>query len=113
MCTNNQLEAILTRVAAEAKDLFKDKLSSGILYGSYARGDYDDDSDIDILLIADVPQDECWQYNTRLIDSIAELELDNDILISTHVVERGIFERFKTASPFYRNVSREGVKIAG
>ena len=113
MCTKNRLETILTSVAAEAKELFKVKLNAVILYGSYARGDYDDESDIDIMIIADVPQEECWQYNIWLIDRIAGLELDNDILISTHVVELDTFERFKTASPFYRNVSREGVKIAG
>ncbi len=113
MCTKNQLDNILIDVVDETKNLFGAKLNAVILYGSYARGDYDGESDIDILIIADIPQDECWHYNTRLITHVSQLELDNDIVISTHVVERAMFERFQTASPFYRNVTREGIKIAG
>jgi predicted nucleotidyltransferase len=113
MCTKSQLGNILIDVVNETKNLFGAKLNAVILYGSYARGDYDGESDIDILIIADIPQDECWHYNTRLITLISQLELDNDIVISTHVVERAMFERFQTASPFYRNVTREGIKIAG
>ena len=113
MCTKNQLNSILVDVVEETKNLLGPKLNAIILYGSYARGDYDSESDIDILIVADIPQDECWCYNTQLISIISQLELDNDIVISTHVVERAMFERFQTASPFYRNVTREGIKIAG
>ena len=112
MCTKNQLNTITTTVAAHAKEILNNRLVSVILYGSYARGDYDDESDIDIMIIADIPADECWRCNVRLIEKLTDLELENDIVISTHVVQADNFNQFKTALPFYRNVTKEGIKIA-
>ena len=52
MCTKRQLNEILERVVGGSKTLFGDNLDSVILFGSYARGDYDDESDIDIMIMA-------------------------------------------------------------
>lgn len=112
MCTRNQLDIITSTVAGSAKRLLNKNLISVILYGSYARGDFDDESDIDIMIIADIPADECWNYNVQLINDLTDLELENGIVISTHIVQAEIFNQFKNTLPFYRNVTREGIKIA-
>lgn len=112
MCTRNQLDIITSTVAGSAKRLLNKNLISVILYGSYARGDFDDESDIDIMIIADIPADECWNYNVQLINELTDLELENGIVISTHIVQAEIFNQFKNTLPFYRNVTREGIKIA-
>ncbi len=112
MCTRNQLDIITSTVAGSAKRLLNKNLISVILYGSYARGDFDDESDIDIMIIADIPADECWNYNVQLINDLTDLELENGIVISTHIVQAETFNQFKNTLPFYRNVTREGIKIA-
>ena len=61
MCSQSKLNQILNEVAAAAKDTFGDDLQSVILYGSYARGDYDDASDIDIMIIADVNREDLFR----------------------------------------------------
>ena len=55
MCTENQLKAILDRVAATARTALGDRLHSAYLYGSYARGEATAQSDLDFR--ADVPAD--------------------------------------------------------
>ena len=112
MCTRNQLDIITSTVAGSAKRLLNKNLISVILYGSYARGDFDDESDIDIMIIADIPADECWNYNVQLINELTDLELENGIVISTHIVQAEIFNQFTNTLPFYPNVTREGIKIA-
>lgn len=112
MCTKNQLENITQTVASLAKEILDDKLVSVILYGSYARGDYDDESDIDIMIVADIPSEECWSCNVQLIEGLTDTELENEIVISTHVVQADNFNQYRTALPFYRNVTEEGIKIA-
>ncbi len=112
MCTKNQLDIITNSVASLAKDILNDKLVSVILYGSYARGDYDDESDIDIMIVADIPSEECWSYNVRLIDELTDIELENEIVISTHIVQADNFNQYRVALPFYRNVIEEGIRIA-
>ncbi|MBQ3604268.1 MAG: nucleotidyltransferase domain-containing protein [Clostridia bacterium] len=112
MCTENQLNLITKTVAGFAKDILKEKLVSVILYGSYARGDYDDESDIDIIIVADIPVDNCWSYNIQLIEALTDLELETGKVISTHIVQADNFNKYRNALPFYRNVTKEGIKIA-
>ena len=50
MCTRAALERITISIKDEALRIFADKLNSVILYGSYARGDNDSESDIDLML---------------------------------------------------------------
>lgn len=112
MCDELQLKSLLVSVVGNAKDIFGSKLHSVILYGSYARGDFDDESDVDIMIVADIPSDECWSYNKRLIEKNVQLEIDSDIVISTHTVDLTTFNKYRNVLPFYRNVTREGIKIA-
>lgn len=112
MCTKNQLEVILREVSRCAKDLFGNKLDSIILYGSYARGDYDGESDIDIMILADIPVESCHSYSMNIGRALTDTELDNDVVISPNVVSLSVFEKYKTASPFYNSVTKEGIRIA-
>lgn len=112
MCTKNQLGNILSAVAEQAKVLFEDRLDSVILFGSYARGDYDDESDIDIMILADIDIADVNDYTRRLREKIFHLEIEHDCVLSLCVASQDNFERFKDILPFYRNVLEEGVKIA-
>jgi len=46
MCSQSILNEITNKVVRAARECLGDKLDRVILYGSYARGDYDDESDI-------------------------------------------------------------------
>jgi len=54
MCSKAALDTITGRVCAAAKEVLGDKLEKVLLFGSYARGDYDEYSDIDIFVLADI-----------------------------------------------------------
>ncbi len=52
MCTTNELNLILKEISKAYREVYRIfDLVSIILYGSYARGDYQKDSDIDIVAI--------------------------------------------------------------
>lgn len=112
MCAENQLEKILSAVVKQSKSILSDKLDCIILFGSYARGDYDDESDIDIMILADVDSADVNRFTRNIYDKIYETELDYDCVLSLCIVPQDRFYRFKETLPFYRNVDREGVKIA-
>lgn len=112
MCSVNQLQLITKEVAKLSADILKDKLDSVILYGSYARGDYDEESDVDMMVLADVPVADCWRYTQSIADKMTDTELLYDTIVSVHVVSSEVFEQYMNDLPFYRNVDREGVRIA-
>ena len=112
MCTKNQLTYISQQVARTAKTVFGDKYNCTILYGSYARGDYDAESDIDIMVIADVPREELSKYKRPLIMLTSELGLEHDIVITVTLKDSETFNRYLGAVPFYDSVKKEGIPIA-
>ena len=63
-----------------------------VLYGSRARGDYDEWSDIDIAVI--VPG-LTSPLKHAVLDVIADVELEHDVVLSTLVISLGEFERLK------------------
>ena len=50
-----RVNEVTQQVVNAAKDTLGDRLNKLILFGSYARGDFDDDSDIDFFVLADIP----------------------------------------------------------
>lgn len=112
MCTQSQLNNILLSVAHTARETLGDKLREVILYGSYARGDYDEESDIDIMVLADIPAEECWAYRRQMSENISKLNLDNDVLLSVAVKDCYTFEKWFSVLPFYQSVRNEGVVIS-
>jgi predicted nucleotidyltransferase len=96
---NNRLE--IAHEFAEA--INSDKILKIILFGSVARGDDTDDSDIDILIISDY-RDEIWD---DVADMIGEFVLEKQELISAHIMS---INRFNTTQDysFLSNVLSEG-----
>lgn len=113
MCTQEQAKEILAQVSDLTKAVFPDQGSETILYGSYARGDFDSESDVDILVLADVPRGELHRYKPSFLRLSSELGLAHDVLITITLKDRATFERYLNAVPFYQAVRKEGVSLAG
>jgi uncharacterized protein len=78
-----------------------------ILYGSRARGDAQEDSDYDLLVLVDRSADVA--LHARLISEISPLEEDGAVLtLSIHNRELWNSKLYQ-AMPFHENVDREGV----
>ena len=96
---NNRLE-----IAKEfAESINSDKIVKIILFGSVARGDDHEGSDIDILIITDY-RDEIWD---DIENMIGEIVLEKQELISAHIMST---KRFNTTQDysFLSNVLAEG-----
>lgn len=112
MCDTNQISFLLERAVTESKRLIGADLDSVILYGSYARGDYDDESDIDIMLKINCEPAELEAYEDDIARICSMLSLEYDVTVSIHTVSLSVFERFKDALPFYKSIEEEGVRVA-
>jgi len=111
MCRKPEINAILNTFTHGICELFGDRLISVILFGSYARGDFDDDSDIDVMILVDIPREELYKYR-RQITRIANMaDWDYTTLLSPTITNADEFAKYKNALPFFRNVDTQGVLL--
>ena len=112
MCDTGQAVAILGEVYHACNAVFEKKISDAYLYGSYARGDYHEDSDVDILLTVDVEPEELPSYRKALSHVRGQLSLKHDVLVSVNVEALRRFRRYGNTLPYYQNVIHEGIRYA-
>ena len=104
----NRLTEELSR---NAQSILGDRLRKIILYGSYARGDYKEYSDLDIMVLADFDENEEKALENRIGIMSSRASLDYDITVSMLLYNESLFTSRLHISPFYRNVLSEGVEI--
>ena len=113
MCTPNVLEALLNETATGLREIFGDKLNSVILYGSYARGDYDDESDVDVMAKLHLTADEIRFYRPSVSALASAIGLKYDVMVSIKLQDKAMFDRYLHVLPFYQNVTADGVMVYG
>ena len=111
MCNKSKLEIITNKVVSAANECLKDRLDKVYLYGSYARGDYNNESDIDIMIIADIPREEARSVYKKIWSLIGNLDIEHEIIISIHVTDSKMYYQYINDLPFYMNVQREGIML--
>jgi len=111
MCDKTVLDEITSRVCAAAKEVLGDKLEKVILFGSYARGDYDEESDIDIMIIADIALEEANETRRKIHAQTGDLDMEYDVIVSLRMACSDIFHKCKDVTGFYINVQKDGVLL--
>ncbi len=111
MCSASNVQKIIQSVAGAYRSVFGNDVVQIILYGSYARGDFTDDSDLDLAAIVVGPRRELQQKLKQVWDISSDLELEYGIIISPVVIPYDEYMKYKDDVPYYRNISREGVNI--
>jgi len=97
----------------EIKKIYGSHVRQIILYGSYARGDFRPDSDIDIMILVDMSDIELKSYSEKLSYMTYDFNLDNDIDIKPIAKSEEIFNKWVVNYPFYSNIHKEGVILYG
>lgn len=98
-------------LVSEYKNLYGASLREVILYGSYARGDSDDDSDMDVVAIVDYPRNELMQTFARLGKVASELSLSYGLTVSPTAIPFDDYRKYYATLPYYRNIQKEGVRL--
>lgn len=104
---------ILLNFSMQVKDILNDKLTKIILYGSYARGDYRDNSDIDIMILTTLTDEEIAKTEKAVFNIAFDFQMEYGVDISVIMKNEEHFNYWLGALPFYDNVQREGVVLNG
>lgn len=113
MREREQINIITKEIIDEVIQLLQDNVYKIVLYGSYARGDFTKESDIDILILLNCTKEQVMQYRKQISRLSSRIGLKNDIEISLLLRDRETFEKGKNILPFYQNIEEEGVEIYG
>ena len=108
------IDSAMKDIAAEAKNIYGEKLKEVILFGSCARGDFEDDSDVDVMILLDVPRSEVEEADRKMNPVISRLDkkYEYELLFSPIVQSYSEFNYWIEALPFYQNVRKEGIRYA-
>ncbi len=101
-----KLQLLLNQLRDYLKDTYQNKLDQIILFGSQARGDVHKDSDVDILIILNIPFND-YQETQRISYYITDLCLENNILITCFFTSNDLWKTDDNA--LFRNIKKEGI----
>ena len=109
----NKINNIIKDFVTQINILLGNRIKKIILYGSYARGDFNDSSDIDIMILTDLSDEEIIEYRDKISDIAFDIEFDNefDIMLSPLVKNIDKFNYWLQALPFYMNIQKEGIVL--
>ena len=107
----NLIQDELGEFLTDVRSLFGEKLKSVIVYGSYARGDYNEHSDIDVMILVDTDRAGVSPLEKKICDFTYDFNDEHGTDIMPVVQSNTHFDYWKKADMFYRNVEKDGVVI--
>ncbi len=108
---SDSVKDLLSDYIIELQNIYGKHLQSVILYGSYARGDFTKDSDVDIMILLNLTEEEIKEYRHQLSEYTYDFYMMNDLDIKPIAKSKEHFWKWVDNYPFYANVNREGVKL--
>ena len=103
------LRKMLLELEEKLQRVYGNKLKAVILYGSVARGTATEESDIDIMVLVDGTAQELRTFEDQLSDVSTDISIKYFRVFSIIDISYQEYMRWVNTSPFYRNVSKEGV----
>lgn len=89
------------------REIFAENVSQIILYGSVARREATEESDIDIaVIIEDIP---ISTVREKFIEWNSEMDMKYNKVFSIVDIEKSKIDKWGKVIPFYRNIQEEGV----
>lgn len=104
-----KLSNLLKEIKKDIKLSFKNNVKELKLFGSYARGNYSNDSDIDIYMLYDESTTE--DIDDKISEISVEYQIKYGIMINIYDMSINYYNKFKNISPLIKNIEKEGVNI--
>lgn len=105
---SSDIRDLTRRLRARLENIYGDRLHAVVLYGSHARGEASEASDVDVMVVLEGEVD-AWTELQRMSGPVYELELETEEMITLYPISRAEFEQKE--HPLLVNVHREGVTV--
>jgi predicted nucleotidyltransferase len=101
------VEQVLDRFAAQLRQRFGPRLLELRLFGSYARGEADERSDLDVFVLLDLVS---WADRKEVLDLAGDLWRDTELFVAPLIVDRAQYETWRRQErPLFQAIALEGL----
>ena len=104
------IKPILQEFKERLKDTYGDRLRSVVLFGSSARDDFTEESDVDVLVVLKSIIDFDKDFNT-IFDLTLNVEKKYDDFVMISIISAKEEDYLSKVTPFLLNVRKEGIQI--
>lgn len=77
----DQMKELLKQYVEKISQIYDKSLAAVILYGSYARGDYTPDSDVDIMILVNLTEEEIQSSRRQVSEVTYDFNMEHDVLV--------------------------------
>ena len=102
-----ELDSIINEYISEIKKILGADLKRAVIYGSYARGEYED-SDIDSALFTLKKPEEFYLLINKISELTFEYNVKYDIILSPVFQNIIDYNRMLRVVPYYQSIQKEG-----
>ena len=104
------VNVVMSEIVSEMKRIFGDHLRQVILFGSYARGEQEPYSDLDVMVLVNLTDAELGIYNDDIAAVMTDISLKYGVIPSIIDKNQEHFNCWAPFLPFYRAVQTEGIE---
>lgn len=105
------LDKIVQQYVEQIKLSLGEAFHKAILYGSCARNEYSDESDVDIAIFTDTPSSEFYKLVEKISEDTFEFSVKYDVMLSPVFVNEGEYQRMLSVLPYYQSIQKEGIAV--
>ena len=109
LAPDQHVAGVLARFANVVRSRFGPSVVDIRLFGSHARANAHEDSDVDVAVVLEAAG---WEERRDIINLAADIGLEHDLLLSPTVFDRGTYERWRAQDrPLVRDIETEGIRV--
>ena len=109
--TENERRA-LAELVDRLRQRYGDDLLRVVLFGSKARGDFDAESDLDVLIVARIPDSEYMQRRREILNWTVDLMLEYGPVVSPLIYDETAYAQMRQWDTLLnRNIEQDGIEI--
>ena len=106
---NSREKAALSEFVARLQERYADEVMLVTLFGSKVRGDFDEESDLDVLVVV---ESDGWRFHREISFIGSRVSLDYDVNVSPKAVTPTHYRDLQELrTPFFESVQAEGVDL--
>ncbi len=99
----------LSEFVVRLQKRYADEIVLVTLFGSKVRGGFDEESDLDVLVVV---ESDGWRFHREISFIGSRVSLDYDVNVSPKAINQTLYRTLQEShTPFYENVRAEGVEL--